>query len=106
MIKYILLFFFFLQCQCINLGNPQGVGPSGILYSHYTLGYSENVTPEKDTKSGKACTNRIFFLFTSGDSSIGAAARSGNITEVKTINKEAWNILLLYSSLCTIVTGN
>ncbi|TGL63108.1 TRL-like family protein [Leptospira ognonensis] len=104
--RCLMLFFLMIHCQCINFGNPQGVGPTGIFYSHYTLGYSENVTPEKDTKVGKACTNRTFFLYTSGDSSIGAAARNGNITEIKSVNKEALNFLLLYSSLCTIVTGN
>jgi len=91
--------------NCINVGNPQGLGPTGLLYSNYKIGYSENLLPDKDTKIGKACTNRYFFFYTSGDSSITAAAKSANITEIKTVNKEAYNLLLLYSSLCTVVSG-
>ena len=103
--NWFLLLFLFLNLNCVNLGNPQGLGPTGIIYSHYKIGFSENLIPEKDSKSGKACTKRIFFFYTSGDSSISAAAKSGNITDVKSVNKEAYNLLLLYSSLCTIVTG-
>jgi hypothetical protein len=95
-----------LQGQCVNLGNPQGIGPTGLLYSHYHLGYSENKSPDLPSKTGKACVKRYAFLFTAGDASIQAAANSGNITEIKSTDKEAFNVLMLYSSLCTIVRGN
>jgi hypothetical protein len=91
---------------CVNLGIPQGVGPSGYFYSHYTIGYSENVKPETASKIGRSCVNRYAFFYSSGDASIEAAALAGGITEIKTKNKEAYNYFLLYSSLCTIVTGN
>jgi hypothetical protein len=103
--NWVCYFLVFIFSHCVNLGNPQGIGPTGYLYSHYKLGYSENVLPDKETKTGKACTNRFFFLYTTGDSSIEAAAKSANIIEIKSTNKEAYNVLLLYSSLCTIVTG-
>jgi len=99
---FVLLTFF---NACINLGNPQGIGPSGYLYSNYTIGYSENEFIEKDTKIGEACTKRIFFFYTTGDSSIEAAAHSVGITKIKSVDKKAYNLLLFYSSLCTIVTG-
>lgn len=95
-----------LHGQCVNLGNPQGIGPTGLIYSHYHLGYSENKSPEVSTKTGRACVKRYAFLYTSGDASIQAAANEGNITEIKSTDKEALNILMLYSSLCTIVRGN
>jgi len=96
----------FLNLQCINIGNPSGIGPSGVLYSHYKIGYSENLLPEKADKQGKACTHRYFFFYVTGDSSLGTAARNGSITEIKSINKEVYNYFLIYSSLCSIVTGN
>ena len=99
---YLLLTLF---SACVNLGSPQGIGPSGYLYSNYTIGYSENEFIEKDTKIGEACTKRFFFFYTTGDSSIEAAAHSVGITKIKSVDKKANNLLLLYSSLCTIVTG-
>ncbi len=98
--------FFFLHLSCVNLGNPQGLGPTGSLYSSYRIGVSENKEIESASKTGKACLKRYAFLYVTGDASLEAAAKNGQIISVKSINKEAYNVLMIYSSLCTIVTGN
>ena len=99
-------FFFFFQLGCVNLGNPQGLGPTGALYSSYRIGVSENKEIESASKTGKACLKRYAFLYVTGDASLEAAAKNGQIISIKSVNKEAFNVLSVYSSLCTIVTGN
>ncbi|MBM9548145.1 TRL-like family protein [Leptospira sp. 201903074] len=90
---------------CANLGQPQGLGPTGLLYASYSLGLSERNLPKLPLKKGKACVKRYGFLFTSGNASIGSAANAGGIVDIYRIEKEATNYLSLYSSLCTVVWG-
>ncbi|MCW7491491.1 TRL-like family protein [Leptospira sp. 2 VSF19] len=91
--------------HCVNLGQPQGLGPTGILYASYSLGLSERNLPKLPLKKGKACVKRYGFLFTSGDASISEAANASGIVDIYRIEKEATNYLSLYSSLCTVVWG-
>ncbi|MCZ8341565.1 MAG: TRL-like family protein [Leptospira sp.] len=92
--------------QCINLSsNSQGLGPTGILYSHYELGVSERKLSGMPLKKGKSCVERIGFFYTRGNASIQSAANQGNIKDVFRINKEVLNILSLYTELCTVVWG-
>ncbi|WP_411824295.1 TRL-like family protein [Leptospira sp. 'Mane'] len=100
------LVFFCFHLNCVNLGNPQGLGPTGFIYSSYRIGVSQNKEIESASKTGRACVKRYIFLYTVGDASIEAAAKNGQIITVRTINKEAFNVLSVYSSLCTIITGN
>ncbi|EOQ97146.1 TRL-like family protein [Leptospira wolbachii serovar Codice str. CDC] len=90
---------------CVNLGQPQGLGPTGLLYASYSLGLSERNLPKLPLKKGKACVKRYGFFFTSGNASIGSAANAGGIVDIYRIEKEATNYLSLYSSLCTVVSG-
>ncbi|TGK90256.1 TRL-like family protein [Leptospira bourretii] len=91
--------------HCANLGQPQGLGPTGLLYASYSLGLSERNLPKLPLKKGKSCVKRYGFFFTSGNASIGSAANTSGIVEIYRIEKEATNYLSLYSSLCTIVWG-
>ncbi|PJZ83487.1 TRL domain-containing protein [Leptospira harrisiae] len=91
--------------NCINLGQPQGLGPTGLIYASYSLGLSERSLPKLPLKKGKSCVKRYGFFFTSGNASIGAAANVSGIVEIYRIEKEATNYLSLYSSLCTVVWG-
>jgi hypothetical protein len=92
--------------QCANLSlNPQGLGPTGIIFSHYELGVSERKLTGVPLKKGKSCVQRIGFFYTRGNASIQSAANQGNIKEVFRINKEVLNVLSLYTELCTIVWG-
>ncbi|TGL86652.1 TRL-like family protein [Leptospira congkakensis] len=92
-------------CNCINLGQPQGLGPTGLLYASYSLGLSERNLPKLPLKKGKSCVKRYGFFFTSGNASIESAANAGEILDIYRIEKEATNYLSLYSSLCTVVWG-
>jgi TRL (tRNA-associated locus)-like protein len=58
------------------------------------------------TKTGRACANSVLGIVASGDASIEAAKRAGNITTVHTVDFESTNVLFLYASFCTVVHGN
>lgn len=91
--------------NCVNLGNPQGIGPTGFLYANYTIALSGTSTSYASAKEGRACVRRIFFLFTSGDAGVEAAVLEGSITTVHHIEREIQNYFLLYTKVCTVVRG-
>ncbi|TGM46979.1 TRL-like family protein [Leptospira biflexa] len=91
--------------SCANLGQPQGLGPTGILYASYTLALSERPLPKQKLKQGKSCLKRMGILYVTGDASIESATKNASIREVFRIEKEATNYLSLYSTLCTVVWG-
>ncbi|XDD54174.1 TRL domain-containing protein [Leptospira sp. WS4.C2] len=101
----LLILFGSFSTSCVNLGQPQGLGPTGLLYASYSLGLSERNLPKLPLKKGKACVKRYGFFFTTGNASIGSAANAGGIGDIYRIEKEATNYLSLYSSLCTVVWG-
>lgn len=101
----LLSFFGFGSSYCVNLGQPQGLGPTGIFYASYSLGLSERNLPKLPLKKGKACVKRYGIFFTTGNASIGEAANASGIMDIYRIEKEATNYLSLYSSLCTVVWG-
>lgn len=57
------------------------------------------------TKTGKACQETWFNLFSTGDSSVEAAKQDGKITNVATVNREIKHIIV-HGTSCTVVTGN
>ncbi|MGV3667207.1 MAG: TRL domain-containing protein [Leptospira bouyouniensis] len=91
--------------SCANIGQPQGIGPTGLIYASYTLALSERPLPKQTLKQGKACLKRYGFFYVTGDGSIHSAAENAGIQEIFRIEKEATNYLSLYSTLCTVVWG-
>jgi len=57
------------------------------------------------TKTGRACSNSILGIVATGDASIDAAKRAGDITSVASVDFESTNVLFLYASFCTVVRG-
>lgn len=106
LVRCLFLCFCFVFVDCVNLGTPQGLGPSGILYSSYQIGVSENQEVTTISKRGRACVERIGFFYTRGDASVETAAKNGSIQNIRTVDKQAFNVFLVYSYLCTVVTGN
>ena len=56
------------------------------------------------TKTGRACGKNILGLFISGDMSIEAAKRDGNINQVATVDTDIKSYAI-YAEVCTVVTG-
>ena len=75
----------------------------GGLFSSYTLGSA--VGPGQGNKSGEACAMSILGIVALGDGSIDAAKKEAGITQVAAVDHHAFNILGLYGSVCTVVTG-
>jgi len=57
------------------------------------------------SKSGEACATNILSLFSTGDMSIHAAKRAGNITKVATVDYSTFSLLGIFSRNCAIVRG-
>ena len=56
------------------------------------------------TKTGKACAKNILGIFATGDMSIEAAKKAGNITTITSVTKEISNMIIM-SDVCTVVKG-
>lgn len=57
------------------------------------------------SKSGKSCASSILGVVGLGDASIAAAAKAGGITRVASVDSENSNILGIYATNCTVVSG-
>lgn len=86
--------------------NACAITPTKTGYALFTdVKESEMVTGEAGSKTGKACARNIFGIYATGDSSLAAAKKAGGIKKISTVDTEIAGILMLYSSRCTIVTG-
>ena len=54
---------------------------------------------------GEACASSILGIFATGDASIDAAKKSGNIAQVVTVDHSSNSILGFYAKYCTVVYG-
>jgi len=89
---------------CASTGMLSGTG--GALF---TMGTTEGelVTAHKvGTKKGMACTSNILGAYSSGDAGISTAAKSAEITNISTVERQYTNYFYVYGKMCTIVTGN
>jgi hypothetical protein len=107
--KIIILSLFLLLGNCVSIlqiGNTQGFGPSGGIYSNYKVGISGNGSLQ-GTKTAKSCLYKISFLVAFGDAGIEDAALEAGIKKVYTVDKEGFGILnpILFHRLCTVITG-
>ncbi len=57
------------------------------------------------SKTGEACAQNILGFVASGDASIVAAKKAGNISKVASVDHNSVAFLGLYSQFCTQVTG-
>lgn len=93
--------------NCVNIGNPQGFGPTGMLFNSYKVGISgsNNVKAQKE---GKACVLKISVFLTTGNASIEEAAASAGITRISSVSKEGLGFITpyIFHRLCTIVRGD
>lgn len=97
------------QCNfCLNLGNPQGLGPTGLIYANYRIGISPAHNKEKlpiNFKLYKSCIERRFFWSTTGEANLEAIVASSQISRIHSIDREVKNIALVYTEICTIIRG-
>ena len=58
------------------------------------------------SKKGEACVTNILSLYVTGDSSIEAAKKDGNIKRVSYVDRSFDAVFPFYQKGCTIVRGN
>jgi len=100
------------QCMVVALalvalvGCAQVMSPlTGVIYTEVS-GPITATSAERGSKTGVAEATSILGILATGDASIAAAARNGGISQIKTVDYDATNILGLYATFTTRVTGN
>lgn len=77
---------------------------SGFLYLGAN-GATAATSNAVSSKTGKSCASSILGVVGTGDASIMAAAKAGGITKVASVDSENSNILGIYATNCTVVSG-
>lgn len=78
---------------------------NGVWYSD--VKHAKDATPANtSSKMGSACAQSILGLVATGDASIEAAKKDGNITTVSSVDAHSTSILGFFAKYCTIVKGN
>lgn len=57
------------------------------------------------SKFGKSCAQNFLGLVATGDASVEAAKKAGNIGTVSSVDGYGTSVLFLYSRYCTVVKG-
>lgn len=86
---------------CAMVASPT----TGLLYTNVqgpiVVGNGTNTA-----KTGQACATNILGLISTGDASIDAAKKAGNIKDVSSVDHDSMSVLGLYGKFCTVVKGN
>jgi hypothetical protein len=101
--RYISILSIIFLSSCAMTGIFSDSGRGGIITN-----VTEPVTAtssSKVRKSGKSCTRNILGIASFGDASVHAAKRNGNVAKVASVDKDIFNVLGIYGSVCTIVRG-
>jgi len=77
----------------------------GVAYTEVS-GPITATSSERGSKVGVAEATSILGLIATGDASIAAAARNGGIMQIRTVDYDSTNILGLYATFTTRVTGD
>ena len=59
----------------------------------------------ENSKEGRAVAHGVLWMVSWGDASTAAACRAAGITKIRTVDVKEFNILGLYYSYTTVVTG-
>jgi hypothetical protein len=90
---------------CMPVGHG-GIGAPtmGVLYTEV---WGAGMAGDRvGAKEGTACVQSVLGLVATGDSSIRAAAKSGGITKIDSVDFYVRNIVGVLAEYCTIVRGS
>jgi len=97
-----------ISCSLISGCFAAGVGSAdkvpGFLYSQ--VEYAENGAGPIGRKTGEATCESVLGWIATGDCSVKAAAKAGSIANVSSVSYKVKNILGVYATYTTVVTGN
>ena len=80
------------------------VPPLGVVYSDVDAPIS--LKGQFGSRTGRAHVVSLLGLVSTGDGSVRAAARNGNIRDVKHVDYEFYNVLGLYQRYTTVAYGD
>lgn len=84
--------------------SPTPVG-TALLFSDVKGPFAVDDSNAQSVKTGKACATNTLGLVATGDASIEAAKRAGDITKVSNVNTDQFSVLGLFNKFCTVVVG-
>ena len=86
--------------SCANVKGPVPAALSAYTSPEDVGEYLES------TKRGEACLTNILGLVATGDASIDAAKKAGNITRIASVESTQARVLGYYARFCTVVIGD
>jgi len=95
-----ILFAFTISACAVGAGAPV----SGTIFTKATGPYMATQN-QIGSKKGEATAVSILGLIGTGDAGIAAAAQNGNITKVATVDQQGMNVLGVFATSTTVVTG-
>lgn len=101
------LVFSALLAGCAAMGQAPVVPPQGLGFTDYSAPLDIDCDKTQlGTKRGEASTSSILALIATGDASIQAAARNGQINTINHVDYRFLSILGLYTKFTTVVYGD
>ena len=98
---------FFAALQC-GVMYPSGYHAlPGCIQQNYTLNKEVGLPTDLGSKTGSACVEGWFGVYTEGNGGVQAAAAAGGIRTVKAVDYEVYSFLgFVHTRLCTVVHGD
>jgi len=78
--------------------------PPGVILTNASGPFAVTAN-QGGTKEGSATAHGILGIVSFGDGSTKAAANEGGITKIRTVDVKSFNVLGIYYSYTTVVTG-
>jgi hypothetical protein len=93
-------------CSCVNLGNPNGIGPHGWLYSDYKITtYAESGEKLFQQKIYNSCITKKGPFWMSGDLSLEKMIAQHSLKKIYSIERKVVSYSFLYTEICIKVNG-
>lgn len=86
------------------LGCTHPYVPAGAIYTNASGPFAVTAN-QGGTKEGRATAKGVLGIVSFGDGSAKAAAMNGGITKIRTVDVESFNILGIYYTYTTVVSG-
>lgn len=104
--RLILLSILFLFASCVNLGNPNGLGPHGWIYSNYTITtYAETSEKIFQSKTYTSCISKKGPFWMSGDLSLEKIIAQQSLKKVYNVERKVVSYSFFYTEICIKVSG-
>ncbi len=100
--------FFSMTCiiaSIVFLAGCASTSPMGALYTEAKLPLTATSSTSSSKEGTSICTS-ILGLVATGDCSIEAAAKAGNINSIQSVDSKVFSVLGIYSTYTTVVKGN